>query len=142
MTDIKFYFRLQLRIRTLLFQATRVTFQERDQIMKWQLLLLQQAEDAILGTDLMLDLISLVLQGRLHGKAQICSVEISENIMFLMNSYSFNFTRVPEKQDHTLRAKSHKYGKQTIPIPHPSQNDPVWTTLTRESFQNPRFKVK
>ena len=69
MTDIKFYFRLQLRIRTLLFQATRVTFQERDQIMKWQLLLLQQAEDAILGTDLMLDLISLVLQGRLHGKA-------------------------------------------------------------------------
>ena len=66
MTDIKFYFRLQLRIRTLLFQATRATSQERDQIMKWQLLLQQQAEDAILGTDLMLDLISLVLQGKLH----------------------------------------------------------------------------
>ena len=69
MTDIKFYFRLQLRIRTLLLQATRATSQERDQIMKWQLLLQQQAEDAILGTDLMLDLISLVLQGKLHGKA-------------------------------------------------------------------------
>ena len=69
MTDIKFYFRLQLRIRTLLLQATRATSQERDQIMKWQLLLQQQAEDAILGTDLMLDLISLALQGKLHGKA-------------------------------------------------------------------------
>ena len=69
MTDIKFYFRLQLRIRTLLFQATRATSQERDQIMKWQLLLQQQAGDAILGTDLMLDLISLALQGKLHGKA-------------------------------------------------------------------------
>ena len=69
MTDIKFYFRLQLRIRTLLLQATRATSQERDQIMKWQLLLQQQAGDAILGTDLMLDLISLALQGKLHGKA-------------------------------------------------------------------------
>lgn len=54
-------------------------------------------------------------------------------------------SRISKPVDETLSAICHKYGKQTLPQPHPCLKDPIpvdSATLTREGFKDPRFRVR
>jgi len=62
-------------------------------------------------------------------------------IIYLTLTLSFNWKTLP-KQDDTLTATTHKYGKQTMMSPHPAIGDPKMTTTTREGFKKPTLQLK
>ena len=55
--------------------------------------------------------------------------------------YRFNWTKIP-KNDGTLIAESHKFGRGTLQPNHPNQHDRKWSTVQRDTFKNPCTRTK
>jgi hypothetical protein len=54
-----------------------------------------------------------------------------------MDDNRFNYSLIP-KNDDSLDIVNHKFGRETLPFPHPCLHEKRYTTIARDSFRDPR----
>jgi len=63
-----------------------------------------------------------------------------KTLNFQASTQNLNFKTL--KQDQTLEAATHKYGKPTMSRPHPCIADSHWSTTFRKTYVKPTLKAK